>query len=165
MDIAVNSFIKGLNRDISKTKYSSESYYDGLNIRIVTDNELSTLCITNEAGMDLSFRMPQVFPAYELRVTATTGVSLITINGASYLLSPVSSVENLYNKLVSYPVFKTAIQDGYYRIFNKGEFVSIVGLDTSLSVTTNNVVTTVMSAPTALGLEIIGAKQLRNYLI
>lgn len=55
-----NTYSKGLNRDASKSKYSPENYYDALNIRVITDEGLSTGSIENEKGNSLSFQLPNL---------------------------------------------------------------------------------------------------------
>ena len=53
-----NSYNKGLNQDASRSKYDPASYYDALNIRVVTHDGLSTGSIENENGNQLTFELP-----------------------------------------------------------------------------------------------------------
>lgn len=55
-----NTYSKGLNQDTSRSKYDQSNYYDALNIRVVTDEGLSTGSIENERGNSLNFVIPDL---------------------------------------------------------------------------------------------------------
>ena len=55
-----NSYSKGLNRDASRSKTDPSSYFDALNIKIVTQDGLSTGSLENENGNSLSFVVPDI---------------------------------------------------------------------------------------------------------
>ena len=68
-----NTYAKGLNRDLSRSKYGQDNYYDALNIRVVTEGGLSTGSIENELGNTLTFSIPTI-PEQTITYTDTTSV-------------------------------------------------------------------------------------------
>jgi hypothetical protein len=64
------SYSKGLNRDASRSKIDPSSYYDALNVRVLTDSGLSTGSLINEQGTISSFNIPTI-------PQMTIGVSII----------------------------------------------------------------------------------------
>jgi hypothetical protein len=55
-----NSYNKGLNQDSSRSKYDPTSYYNALNLRVVTHEGLSTGSLENENGNILTFTIPNL---------------------------------------------------------------------------------------------------------
>lgn len=51
----INSFTKGLDMDVNPLMYDNENYYYARNFRLVVDEELSTLTLTNGKGLSLKF--------------------------------------------------------------------------------------------------------------
>ena len=74
MPIAKNTY-KGMNQDTSKTLHSPEFYYEGRDIRVVTDDGLSTGDIENEKGNTYIFRIPTVHKL--IGTSAPTGANII----------------------------------------------------------------------------------------
>ena len=60
MPKSVNTYIKGLNKDNSRSKYDPSSYYDALNIKVITNGGLSTGSVETEKGNSLSFTVPDI---------------------------------------------------------------------------------------------------------
>lgn len=58
--IAENSFSKGIQQDISKLKYPQDAFLEGWNIRILTDEGLSSLAIENTKGTTQLVTIPRV---------------------------------------------------------------------------------------------------------
>jgi|GEM_PF-3341409 len=50
---AINSFSKGIDRDTSVNKYSEHTYYDALNMRLITNDPLTAGAMTNVPGTSL----------------------------------------------------------------------------------------------------------------
>lgn len=71
--ITTNSFAKGLNSDLSKTKYDQSNFLDALNIRIITENGLSSLAIQNIKGNEQVFKLPYVRETYKIEPFGLTG--------------------------------------------------------------------------------------------
>ena len=57
-----NTFTK-LNKDLAKNKFSPELYYDAFNIRIITDEGLSSGAVENTKGTKLAFKLPDLATA------------------------------------------------------------------------------------------------------
>jgi hypothetical protein len=75
MSETVNTF-KSLNQDISKSKYSPDNYFYGLNIQTVTTTGLSTGSIQNTIGNRLEFVIPDI-PTFTYEVGSETGSKVI----------------------------------------------------------------------------------------
>tara|TARA_R100000900_G_scaffold28666_4_gene22526 strand:+ start:403 stop:4731 length:4329 start_codon:yes stop_codon:yes gene_type:complete len=60
MPKSVNTYIKGLNKDNSRSKYDPSNYYDALNIKVITNGGLSTGSVETEKGNKLSFTIPNI---------------------------------------------------------------------------------------------------------
>lgn len=56
----INTFSKGMNQDLAKNKFSNENYYNANNIRIITDDGLSTGAVENTRGTKKSFILPNI---------------------------------------------------------------------------------------------------------
>jgi hypothetical protein len=56
---AINSFIKGMDRDTSVNKYSDMTFYDALNMRIITEDPLTAGAMTNIPGNSLIMNFAQ----------------------------------------------------------------------------------------------------------
>ena len=55
--IAKHTFTK-MNQDITKSKFSPEIYYEGKNIRVITNEQFGS--VTNEKGNELKFTLPNI---------------------------------------------------------------------------------------------------------
>lgn len=146
MEHAQNSYGKGLDRDTSYEKRDPNSYYDALNIRVVTDAGLSTGSIENEQGNRLSFRIPGTQRVK--RYTSDGSGNLVTgisgditdldrfeIRGPTALqievdISSADTLEEIYDIVTSDPDIQQDIDNGGYRIFlnNNGTELLIVGV-------------------------------------
>jgi hypothetical protein len=60
MPVSKNTWIKGLNSDLSKLKSQQDSYLDAKNIRVITDEGSSTFAIENIRGNKYDFKLPPV---------------------------------------------------------------------------------------------------------
>jgi len=50
-----NTFLKGLDTDTNPVNYSNDNYYSANNFRLIVDEELSSLTLTNGKGLELTF--------------------------------------------------------------------------------------------------------------
>jgi hypothetical protein len=101
--IAKHSFTK-MNQDISKSKFSPEVYYEGKNIRIITNEDFGS--VTNEKGNELKLTMPDIesnptitkshlnILTYPLQSPIILGHA--TINNDLYLLSKYDTVFTIH---------------------------------------------------------------------
>lgn len=62
-----NSFIQGMDKDSAKSKYTNTKYYRGVNIKLLTEEGLSTGNIENEDGTTLSFKLPDLAPVMKIQ--------------------------------------------------------------------------------------------------
>jgi len=180
LDSAVNTYTKGLNRDVSKTKYSNDTYYDGLNIRVITDEALSSFSITNEKGNSLRFCIPTTYAVYKITFDPSVGVGdampppppsagvIVTINGVSKTLGSSTSVwsyDLLYSKLVAASGFGTWIGLNHYVIYNNIDHILIVGLNQTLTISPAQSLIVTQIVPTLNGHKVVGSTQVRDSLI
>ena len=98
-------FVKGMNRDTSPSKHDFNSYYDAMNVRVVTDDGLATGSITNEKGNELLFKIPETLGAlYHLQYTGTTACNIRLLTSASDTTLSTASCTNI-NDVFSVVVF------------------------------------------------------------
>ena len=136
-------FIKGMSQDVSPLKRDKDSYYEALNIRVITDEGDSTGSITNDKGNTLLFRIPQLNKSAKItNIKSGSGVT-IKIDG-NVLGTTVTSklpdetwCDALYKKLLAVSGMSTWIATGKVYLKNNRVELKIVILDTYLS--TNNI--------------------------
>ena len=174
IDSAINTFTKGLNRDVSPSKYSSENYYDALNVKIVSDEPLNHFSITNEKGNTNVFNVPDVGPVYSLTCVGTAIKFVLSLDTSSafvvshlYNLPSGWTYEMLYNQMVvNYAV---QIAAGHFKVVKTLDRIIFVSLKSDIdtltvaNVTGTSTVSTVL--PSLHNLLIIGGCQLRDYLV
>lgn len=56
--ISLNTFIKGMNKDISKYALSPDQYYDGKNVRVVASSAKEGAALVNIEGNEYAFKIP-----------------------------------------------------------------------------------------------------------
>jgi len=133
-----NSFIKGMNQDTSKSKYDNNNYYKGTNIKVLTEEGLSSGNIENEDGNILSFNIPDIPAFWKVRfnnpedpIAGTFQVDYLNNNTlfTSYVTASVSSIEDLVTDLNT---GLSALIGVSIKIIRNGEFVYIIPLDSSI---------------------------------
>ena len=65
--IEVNTFTKGMRKDLSKTIQAKDSYVDAQNVRLTTDLGSSIGALVNIKGNDLSVTLPSTSAVYEIK--------------------------------------------------------------------------------------------------
>jgi hypothetical protein len=156
-----NSFIKGMDKDSSKFVFNPDKYYDALNMRLLTKRGLSSGALKNESGTRILFKVPDVYPLYEL-----TGIgSDVTINGVLYTLSGTSTtLLECYNEIKGFSGVISSETVGDYKVLWGNDRIIIAGLDSDLIVTTTSFI---LSNPVikqeSLGL--IGWEYVDNYIV
>ena len=68
MPKTINTYIGGMNKDLSKSKFKNTFYYDLLNGRVITDEGLSTGSIENVRGNTLNFNIPSTSSVWQIEV-------------------------------------------------------------------------------------------------
>jgi len=102
MSVSKNTWNKGLNSDLSKLKPQQDSYLDGKNIRVITDEGSSTLAVENIRGNVFSFKLPKVNNTYKINFTGITGTVNITISrGASTDTFSIPNVDLKDNEFIT----------------------------------------------------------------
>lgn len=102
MSVSKNTWNKGLNSDLSKLKSQQDSYLDGKNIRVITDEGSSTLAVENIRGNVFSFKLPKVNNTYKINFTGITGTVNITISrGASTDTFSIPNVDLKDNEFIT----------------------------------------------------------------
>lgn len=165
MESSVNTFSKGLNRDISLTKYSPENYFEALNVKLITDEAISSGQLTNEKGNVINFKIPAVQALYEIKLNVTSGSFIISINGTN---SQPNSQSWTYATLCTYlrTAYAAQISAGQFGIYNQADRVIVVGFNVALIVASFGTSITVTNVlPQLQKPSIIGGVQLRDYLI
>jgi hypothetical protein len=172
MPASKQSYIKGLDQDTSKTKFQQTSYYDAHNIRVVTDDGLSTGSIENERGNRQTFNIPGTQPIFKFRRIDNDAVAAdetIDVNGndLSYTaLDNILDTDDLFNHFNSDSNIQALITANTLRLEQDDDFVYLIGLDNTLTMTvagTDLVLTELVPAQTEL--KIIGWGTLRDYIV
>ena len=68
MPESINTFSRGLNKDISKTVIPKDTYFDARNMRLVTSLGQSNYSIENIKGNNLNFSIPNTYKVYKITV-------------------------------------------------------------------------------------------------
>lgn len=173
---ARNTFIGGMNQDAAKSKYQPTKYYTGRNIKVVTEDGLSTGNIENEDGNVLAFQIPDLQPVKKIQFvdpqnpTADT-LTIIYKHPTTGLNTSVlvqgGDIETLYNNLVA--ELADLITAEYIKLINSGSYITLVTYPTysevfvSLSSSTYIEVITVVDSLT--NLKIIGWTTLRDDIV
>ncbi len=173
-----NTFISGIDKDSAKSKYKNTSYYTGRNIKLLTEEGLSTGNIENEDGTTLSFRLPDLAPVMRIQFADVANptsdtLSIIYVEPDTGLLANVlvtgGSVEELYLNLTT--ALSQLITDNKIKITNSGSYLIIHTFDTFSSVFTSLVSSTsghiIVSTevPAVTDLKIIGWGVLREDIV
>lgn len=97
---------KGMNQDISQSKFSNEFYFEGKNIRILATDSQSSASITNDKGNELVLTIPTPVIDYDLKkIQYGSSVLNYTTNDINKLSPNQSQTQNL----ISHAVCKDSI--------------------------------------------------------
>ena len=110
-------YTKGLNKDLSKDKYSNQHYFDANNIRVITSDGLSTGSIENEKGNKLLFSFPTVGKRIKVNINFGVSTGSITLNATTVSYDVSQNNESFYNELISTGTIATLISNGDIYIF------------------------------------------------
>src|SRR5574344_2605096 len=109
----------GMLKDLSKSKFPNEKYYDAKNIRILSTGEESTLSVTTEKGNVLKFTLP----TYSYYSNVYEPVLLHSINVVNYI--------------VSFVYYKTDVQSIIRINVDTNEIVTLIQGNLSITETCN----------------------------
>jgi len=165
-----------MDQDTSKSKYDNAHYYKGTNIKILTEEGLSSGAIENEDGNKLLFKLPDTYATYRINyndienstdgtlqlafIDPTTNVTIV-VNTTS-----TSSIENLYSQL------KTLLQniiDVDIKLYINNSYIYIVMISSNpFTVYGTNGLSNITNTPyisSQTNLQIIGWGFLNEYII
>jgi uncharacterized protein (TIGR02145 family) len=161
-------FLKGLDRDSSFSKRDPNSYYDALNIRVLTDDGLSTGSITNEKGNSLLFSMPESLGAvFILPEVVTSGTYRIfyTYSGfVEFTLLP-DTISNTYNTIISNVDVISNIANGYYSVLLNNNVIYFIGLSNLVNVTATSPSPIINTMLESNGFKILGVGTMRDWVV
>jgi len=174
-----NTFLSGIDKDSAKSKYKNTSYYTGRNIKLLTEEGLSTGNIENEDGTTLSFRLPDLAPVMRIQFAnvenpTSDTLSIIYVEDPDTgLLANVlvtgGSVEELYLNLTT--ALSQLITDNRIKIVNSGSYIIIITFEeystvfTSLVSSTSGHIIVSTETPATENLKIIGWTTLREEVV
>ena len=120
---------KGMNQDISQSKFSNEFYFEGKNIRILATDSQSSASITNDKGNELVLTIPTPIIDYDLKkIQYGTSILNYTTNNINTLSPNQSQTQNL----ISHAICKDSIV--LFTTDNNG-FDCVWNLDKSFNIT------------------------------
>lgn len=160
-------YIKGLNKDLAKDKYSNQHYFDANNIRVITSGGLSTGSIENEKGNKLLFSFPTVGKRIKVNIDFGVSTGSVTLNSTTVSYDTTQDNESFYNELIGTAAIATLISNGDIYVFlnDEGVFIQILNNATTSSFT-NTIGTAGSNYSTATSsIYICGWTRLNEWLI
>jgi hypothetical protein len=173
-----SSFNKGMSKDIDPLVFNKETYYDALNLSLVSGNE-TTSSLSNIKGNSLRSAIPDTTGVHRVSVNST-GATNITINGETGSGGSFTTSEDLYDYIISDAAYTNCLQNtgaaalntNSYNIYYNETYVYFVGAFIgTTSLAQNNVTITVLNAnlqltndyiPAQSDLYIIGSTCIRD---
>lgn len=107
-----NGYSKGLNRDVGLDRFDHNNYYDLVNMRVITQQGLTTGNLESEKGNELLFRLPNVPACTKVVFSRTETVFDVDIESNSYGIQNFSesNLDDLVNDINNSNVFVKAYQ-------------------------------------------------------
>lgn len=176
---ARNTFIGGMDQDTSKSKYSNSKYFRGTNIKVLTEEGLSTGNIENEDGNVSTFTIPNTekvlriqFANIENPVSDSIFITAYFAAGGAFPTNAIitaGTIEDLYKELTN--TLGEFITSGKIKIINAGSYILLYTFPAFSSVfvsftaagTNNIVITTEVAAQ--INLKIIGWCPLNDMIV
>ncbi len=160
-------YTKGLNKDLSKDKYSNQNYFDANNIRIITSDGLSTGSIENEKGNKLLFSFPTVGKRIKVNINFGVSTGSVTINATTVSYDITQDNESFYNELIGTAAIATLISNGDIYVFLNDTGVYIQLLNSATTASFTNTIGTAGSTYSAAtsAIYICGWTRLNEWLI
>mgnify|MGYP000518509042 CR=1 FL=1 len=153
-------FTKGINKDLTKDKYSNVNYYDANNIKVITSNGLSTGSIENEQGNKLLFSFPAVGARYSV---AWADLDTVTIDGNTITFGATSlSNEAIYDLLLADTNIAALVDSNDIYIFFNDTGVYVQAVNPTIPI--SGTATTLYSSPIT-NINICGWTRLNEWLI
>ena len=130
---AKNTFIGGMDFDSSKSKYQPTKYYRGRNIKVLTEEGLSTGNIENEDGNKVAFKLPDLAPVMKIQFSdvanPTNDTLVITYKDpiTNILVSvnvTAGDIETLFIQLNL--TFQVLIDEKLIKLINSGSYITLI---------------------------------------
>jgi len=167
-----NTWIGGMNRDVAKNKATANQYYNGENIRVLTNSGLTTGNICDENGNKLEFRTPlHLYRIYKLTLGTNNGIFSFTFTGLKPIpitisVTDIISIDNLYQKLTSTnSQLYSFIQVKNIAIFNNKSYLTFVCLNKDVFITHSGDCYSEISVYKQNNVQIVGWTSARNYIL
>lgn len=129
MPTSKNTYIGGLDRNTSKSKYKSTNYYDAKNIKVITEGGLSTGSIENEKGNKFTFSVPDLPRQYVIKPNSITSDLKVFFGGGIGELIIENIVKgSVYQTLISDPTMASFISAGDVEVIEIGETAIVYDL-------------------------------------
>lgn len=166
-NIIINTYLKGLDKDTTPTKYSPEKYYHLENFRIVTAGGSSLASLETELGNRLDFQLPDLQGVYKIK-EEYIGSVVVTLTGTDYSVTFDSTGYNItdfYNLINSNPTISNVLGTDFNIALNDG-YILFFGLD-NLNISTVNPdhLTTLVTPTPSNFYSIIHLNYIDNYII
>lgn len=101
----------GMNKDISKSKFQPQFYFEGKNIRIIATDSQSTGSVTNEKGNSFLLQIP--IP----QINYTTKTISYSTKTLQYTTNEINNIYNSINQSVTQKVIGHSYIKGYFILF------------------------------------------------
>lgn len=144
-----NTWLKGLNSDLSKLKEQPDSFLDGYNFRILTEEGSSSFAIENIKGPLLQFKLPKVQSTYKLDFTEVgSGDTDINFDTAFPYSSNTITITNADRKSLKQiseelnTFFEGITELQYMRAYYNTEYISLYNYVPESSTTVLSSITT-----------------------
>lgn len=96
---AIHTFSGGMERDLSKSKFTQDKYYDAWNVQLITQTGLSSFAFENKKGHNLSFTVPNTFISGGIDVTDVTIVGFGSMREYLIIFTSGKVGATVYNQL------------------------------------------------------------------
>ena len=135
-------FTKGMSQDISPVRRDKDNYYSALNIRVVTEEGLSTGSITNDLGNTLLFKVPRLNKSAKItNIVSDSSITIKLWNAATEVYDTLGTkkvttkladetwCDALYRNLLAVSGVSTLIATGKLYIKNNRVELKVIILD------------------------------------
>ena len=134
-----NGYAKGLNRDMALSFYDKQSYFDLINMKVVTQDGGTTLNLESEEGNQLLFNVPDLPDLYKIDFSGqSTYTLLFNIDGNVVGASNANSIEDI--QLSINQAISSGLIPDTFRIWISGNvfYMYNYGADVPISITSTN---------------------------
>ena len=156
-----------MDRDSSLSKRNPNKYFDGMNIRVLTDDGVSTGSVINEKGNTLLFKMPNSLGAiYSVPPQSSVGnnIGITTSTDLTNIYIYDTDITATYNAIISNSQVIDDIADGKYIVKLNDNLIYFIGLSDLSNIEANGVAETKIISATS-EFKIIGLGTMRDWIV